>query len=786
METQDQTRIQHGTARRADNDMSTRSNVKRVRALMRESPAWKRAVAIISSISILYGYERPQHAAARFASQSVAHALQSLANPASDDADITQIECHIEQALSEPHPLDEMHEQLQPDTQRACEWIANNRDCIQRAREQRFAQLKDAFASLESWNQEFLRSAPNHIRNSALPLANIAAIDAISAACGLPDLNLPIDLCAGAPAIGLCPDSGCFRANIEPAELDAADLDHNDWNERCVTSTTARAQNPECAEEIRVIWEKTQKEIASGTAVLIGSKADADRRFGKGKYRAMACFGVKQKDSFRRCENAKLSLHNKCTTTCESLICETADFPVRVVSMLYKLLGDFAPWSFGFSTDDIESAFRRFPCSQPQYTVFTQWDPTQKRVLFFHVNGFNFGLKSAPVTFNRLTFFLARAATRLIPAPYGFYFDDFVTPEPGFCGASGKEFLRLLAKALRIPFSNDEKKNIIWKTKNVFLGVESDFTNWHATRTVQCSVPKERQSKLLHIITSVLQKGSFEGSRGILKIAGQLQFALSWCTGRFGRAALQPLFNNKQRGAASERLSAAVKAALSFFCAILSLGIPARIFSFRRKRRKRIYIWSDAMYDTNVASAPGALGFAIYIEHILDGRVTDSEWLFARAACDQRFMQRFVWRKTYIGQLELLAAVAVYYSIPHILQGENVIHYIDNSSAVAALVKGYSQKPDSVRILHALWALASGLKCAPWFKFVRSKANIADHPSRNNLEYITNVLKAREINMTMPPFESWSSIEQALAVISSSIASVQQQSERRTRKRKRS
>ena len=55
-----------------------------------------------------------------------------------------------------------------------------------------------------------------------------------------------------------------------------------------------------------------------------------------------------------------------------------------------------------------------------------------------------------------------------------------------------------------------------------------------------------------------------------------------------------------------------------------------------------------------------------------------------------------------------------------------MLHYVDNTSAVAALVKGYSQKPDSAHILHALWALVLGLAYAPWFVFVRTKANVAD------------------------------------------------------------
>ena len=218
--------------------------------------------------------------------------------------------------------------------------------------------------------------------------------------------------------------------------------------------------------------------------------------------------------------------------------------------------------------------------------------------------------------------------------------------------------------------------------------------------------------------------------------------------------------HNRQRGAPTARLSTAVRAALLFFFALLKKGIPSRVFAFRKRRKRRIIIWSDAMYDG------GALGIVACIESTEDG-VTSREWLYTHASCDERFMQRFVHRKTYIGQLELLAAVAAYYSLPDIVRGESVMHYVDNSSAVAALVKGYSQQPDSVHILHAMWALVASLACAPWFKFVRSKANVADLPSRGQLEFITNVLKARKVPFIMPPFEMWASIEQALAAIDS-------------------
>ena len=93
-------------------------------------------------------------------------------------------------------------------------------------------------------------------------------------------------------------------------------------------------------------------------------------------------------------------------------------------------------------------------------------------------------------------------------------------------------------------------------------------------------------------------------------------------------------------------------------------------------------------------------------------------------------MRRFVRRKNYIGQLELLAAVAVYYSVPE-LRGRRVLHWIDNTGVISALTKGYSRAPDSVRIFHVFKAFCLGLGVSIWFQWVPSKANIADLPSRS-------------------------------------------------------
>ena len=99
-------------------------------------------------------------------------------------------------------------------------------------------------------------------------------------------------------------------------------------------------------------------------------------------------------------------------------------------------------------------------------------------------------------------------------------------------------------------------------------------------------------------------------------------------------------------------------------------------------------------------------------------------------------MARFYERRQYIGQFELLAAVCVYHSLREELRGREVVHYIDNMSAMAALVKGYSRALDSARIVHAFHAWNAGVRVSSWFEYVRSKANIADMPSRSEFSLL--------------------------------------------------
>jgi hypothetical protein len=176
---------------------------------------------------------------------------------------------------------------------------------------------------------------------------------------------------------------------------------------------------------------------------------------------------------------------------------------------------------------------------------------------------------------------------------------------------------------------------------------------------------------------------------------------------------------------------------------VLRRRLPRRRYQIRAgAQRPPIWIWTDAMYTEG---QPPCIAFVVRI----DGR-----YYHGSLEVPASFMRKFVESRQYIGQLELLAAISVYFSMPDALRGRRVIHMIDNQSAVAALIKGYARAVDSVRIVHAFAAFNLGLGVSTWFEWVPSKANIADLPSRGDFALLSE-LGSTSLPLILPDVAAW-------------------------------
>uniref|UniRef100_A0A7S4F9Y6 Uncharacterized protein n=1 Tax=Chrysotila carterae TaxID=13221 RepID=A0A7S4F9Y6_CHRCT len=183
--------------------------------------------------------------------------------------------------------------------------------------------------------------------------------------------------------------------------------------------------------------------------------------------------------------------------------------------------------------------------------------------------------------------------------------------------------------------------------------------------------------------------------------------------------------------------------------------LPRRVLRDRRDPRPTVKIWTDAMWEGS-SEVPARVGVVVYFP---PHRMCGCGWSAARyehasLQVPPEVLEEFVPSTQYIGQLKLLAAVAAYCTFARELKGRRVIHWIDNTSALAALIKGYSSRPDSALIVHAFHAFNVRVGARVWFEYVSSKSNIADLPSRGEFRML-HELGSIQRHCVLPPLESW-------------------------------
>jgi hypothetical protein len=396
-----------------------------------------------------------------------------------------------------------------------------------------------------------------------------------------------------------------------------------------------------------------------------------------------------------------------------------------------------------------------------------------QRVALFYVQGFNFGLKSAVMAYNAVAELQTRAAVRLLPVVACHYFDDVCCAEPDYACHSAQLAIQLIFRLTGVHLDAVLGRNGEWLPAKrqtpamlrKFLGVETDFTRFAATGIVRVFVPQARIDKVRQTITEAIARAELT-SGDAASLCGKLQFCLSWGVGRFGRAALGALYRQAHRPG-HPRINLALEMSLNFFdMALRSLRVR-NICVAAVSRVPPILIWSDATGTNEGESAPQIA----FVARFPGGTPAPLDppgltpihprWVHAAMVVPLDVMSELEVRKQQIGQLELLAAIVAYFSMAPFLVERDVLHFIDNTAAVAGIAKGFSAKPDSARIIHAYHALNVQIGAQVYFEWVKSEANIADLPSRGQYDLL-NEFGSREVPIIIPPISDWLSPEEAM------------------------
>ena len=252
---------------------------------------------------------------------------------------------------------------------------------------------------------------------------------------------------------------------------------------------------------------------------------------------------------------------------------------------------------------------------------------------------------------------------------------------------------------------------------------------------------------------------------------------------------MQVLASRQYGGDGDVGVDEGMEDAIRSMMALLERLPPRAIPLVDAGREDCIYIWSDAMWEpikddkgeavqvfdevtgASFFIASATLAFAVY-------RPWANQWTHSYFNVGIETIRQMVpGKKTYIGQLEALAAAAVVHTLPvDWLRGRDGYMWIDNMGAKYSLQKGSARKEDSARIVDSFAKRVASLGFRPWIEYVPSKQNLADLPSRGMwTEYYDAIgadlegkfpsgdVASEFMAMVVPDVSGWSAIDEAVS-----------------------
>lgn len=498
----------------------------------------------------------------------------------------------------------------------------------------------------------------------------------------------------GFPTVGDVPDSGIWRLCDRPADRPFSEFsaDNISWIARCRRRIISAARaDPERA---AACWQRTLEEQASG--LILGpfslSQLNQPRMsgfpaFGYGNWRPLPRFAIMQKKKWRCIDDGAASGTNASgMSTRETIVCDRPDSPLRIGLRFHELgpppSAPHLPVIMGGGTDDKFAAYRAVVTLHPGYTVVMVARPPTSAEgdwseCFFRVPGHNFGLASAvlnfyhvaepPTVFSRLYF----------GTPVTRYYDDHGVHEPSYAGGSGQHCHFQLHEILRFQF--DVSKHAPWSRSVVYTGVCTDWS-YDTAGVVSVGVSDDRRASVRRLVAEALQSGELTAAAAS-SLRGKARFCLCPVFGRVGLAAVH-LLGRRQREPDCVAIDDALAEVLRFLDVVVA-KLPAFQVRFKRERLlPAVVVLTDASWETNHSW----LGFLVVcpLHGAYWAGTPTPEWLL-------ELLRSHKTAGTYIGQLELAAAAAPYFSLPSELWRDRaVMHYIDNQGACYSLIHGRS------------------------------------------------------------------------------------------------
>ena len=475
-------------------------------------------------------------------------------------------------------------------------------------------------------------------------------------------------------------------------------------------------------ELLRSVWTQTMDETKTGALVgpiklqEVSQSTPLSRRF-----------GIRQGGKIRCVDDFSRSGVNACCSTSESPKPHTVDVIAALCMSLSSVSSDI-PWvarSF-----DLKQAYRQcavHPDSE-DFSHIVAHCPDTSQNMVFKMRALPFGSVKSVHAFLRMSACLFSLAAAEFAIPVTSYFDDFITVCERDEVKSVSGCMSGLFKLLGWRFAEQGDKAKPFADTVAALGVTVNVSSLHRG-LVTIDNTANRKSEICSAIENIISSGSL-GKLEALRLRGRMQFASGQIFGRLAKKVLAVITNHAY-GSSTSQISADMVKSLVLYKKLLGIDVPREL---RVGSERSFFVFTDASFEPDHPSWQAGLGAVL-----CSGDVQIIQYFSVHADAALREKLNVSRKKTIIFELEFFTIWCALHNWSKWFRDSQVVLYTDNDGVRDCLIACQTDSMNGRQILDACLRAEFELRGNFWFARVPTDSNIADWPSRNELEFFTDM-----------------------------------------------
>ena len=223
------------------------------------------------------------------------------------------------------------------------------------------------------------------------------------------------------------------------------------------------------------------------------------------------------------------------------------------------------------------------------------------------------------------------------------------------------------------------------------------------------------------------------------KFCGRFAFLNAHVFGRLGRALLRPFIWRQQQSYGGAQLTKRLRLSCIWLLVLLQRGLRRVSPLLHSITPPTVLLYTDAEGSGKVGAV---------------AEFSDGEILFLRGVVPSKVKHMLAPRRTQIVAFELLAALVGLVALaPAKLRGMRVRHFIDNSAALACVVRGFSRHTDLALVAGRFWVEIADLHLEYFACFVETHSNLSDGPSRDDISTLMQLGASEVCPWHFPAFK---------------------------------